>query len=477
MNTAIWWVRRDLRLNDNQALHAALAHEGGIVPVFIIDRKLINSSYVGDKRLAFLYAGLQRLDEDLRAKGNRLVVRSGSPANELSRLLDESGAIAIYAEADHSPYARRRDQLVKKHLPLNLVGSTAAYPPGSVLKPDGSPYTVYTPFNRSWKSLPPLGSGSILSSPERISSPLEIPSQPIPAIPQLSNNARFIPGEDEAQKRLQAFLNGEEQPKIYNYDSGRNMLDINGTSQLSPYLRFGMLSPRQAVITAQQSIDTAPDEQSKKGAETWLNELIWRDFYIHILHHYPYVREMNFRIAGIRWENDPILFETWSEGRTGYPIIDAGMLQLITSGWMHNRARMITSSFLTKDLLIDWRWGERWFMQHLIDGDPASNNGGWQWTAGTGTDAAPYFRIFNPISQSMKFDPHGIYVRRWVAELATVPDEFIHQPWLMPPEEQKKSSCRIGIDYPQPVINHSWARERALEVYSLARSLDGDNAP
>lgn len=475
MASVIWWLRRDLRLTDNQALQAALKHEVAVVPVFILDPNLVNSSYVGEKRLAFLFTGLQKLDDVLHSIGSRLIVRSGSPIKELVQLHNECNATSIYAEADHSPYARRRDDRVKQDLPLKLVGSTSALPPGSVLKEDGSPYTVYTPFSKAWKSLPLLGSGSTSPAPEHIVTPDDIPSHPIPTSPQLAETG-FTPGEGEAQARLQAFLNGDNPPAIYNYDSGRDMLGIDGTSKLSPHLRFGMLSPRQAVLSARQKMQQAPDERSKKGAETWLNELIWRDFYIHILHHFPEVREQNFRMPGIRWENDPAMFQAWCEGKTGYPVIDAAMRQLRETGWMHNRARMLTASFLTKDLLIDWRWGERWFMQHLIDGDPAANNGGWQWTAGTGTDAAPYFRVFNPILQSTKFDPQGVYIRRWVEELASVPEKFIHQPWQMTTVQQEKYSCRIGFDYPEPIIDHSWARQRALEVYNQARNLEGTYA-
>jgi deoxyribodipyrimidine photo-lyase len=473
MNSAIWWIRRDLRLTDNQALQSALEHADQIVPVFVLDSRLIESSYVGDRRLAFLYAGLHRLDEDLRARGSYLVVRSGSPAAELSRLRDECNAAVIYAEADHSPFARNRDRQVEQQLPLILVGSSAVHPPGSVLKSDGSPYTVYTPFSNTWKGMPTVGSGALYSPQEQIPSPADISSEPLPGSPKLPADSLFIPGEKEAQARLQMFLNGDAQSKIFRYDSDRNRLDIDGTSKLSPYLRFGRLSPRQAVVKARELINSAPDEPSKKGAQTWLNELIWRDFYIHILHHYPDVRRKNFRLQGIRWENSSGLFDAWCEGRTGYPIVDAAMRQLSQSGWMHNRARMVVASFLTKDLLTDWRWGERWFMKHLIDGDPAANNGGWQWAAGTGTDAAPYFRIFNPVSQSTKFDPQGIYIRRWVAELGNVPDDFIHQPWLMLLDVQKKIGCRIGKDYPEPVIDHRWARERALDIYAKARKSYG----
>ena len=204
---------------------------------------------------------------------------------------------------------------------------------------------------------------------------------------------------------------------------------------------------------------------ARESAETWLNELIWRDFYIHILDHFPHVRQSNFRPKEIRWQNDRGDFEAWKAGQTGYPLVDAAMRQLRQTGWMHSRARMISASFLTKDLLIDWRWGETWFMSQLVDGDLAANNGGWQWTAGTGSDAAPYFRIFNPVSQGLKHDPRGAYIRRWLPELAAVPDEYVHQPWRMPVAEQRSCGVIIGVDYPAPIVEHAFARQRALQAF------------
>jgi deoxyribodipyrimidine photo-lyase len=236
-----------------------------------------------------------------------------------------------------------------------------------------------------------------------------------------------------------------------------------------------MLSARQAAAAAPLAMERAPDAAARQGAETWLNELIWREFYIHILHHFPHVRRHSFRpeLEAIPWANDEAAFAAWCAGRTGYPVVDAAMRQLAETGWIHNRARMIVASFLVKDLLIDWRWGERWFMQHLLDGDPAANNGGWQWTASTGTDAAPYFRIFNPVLQGQKFDPDGAYVRPWLPELAGVPGEFIHQPWAMPVEMQRRARCVVGQDYPAPVVDHTQARERTLAAYGQARQASG----
>jgi len=250
--------------------------------------------------------------------------------------------------------------------------------------------------------------------------------------------------------------------KIYQYANNRNRMDLDSTSALSPYIRFGMIGLRQAIHNAGQAIRQARSGDEKRGVEVWLNELIWREFYIQILYHFPHVSKTAFNSAltDIPWRNDESEFERWKDGKTGYPVVDAAMRQLRETGWMHNRARMIVASFLVKDLLINWQWGERWFMENLLDGDPAANNGGWQWTAGTGTDAAPYFRIFNPVLQSKKFDPHGDYIRKWVHELGHLSTDAIHAPW------EKKVEVR---NYPQPIINHHAAREETLSAYKLSK--------
>ena len=460
MKTALWWIRRDLRLGDNQALTAALSRAEQVLPVFVLDPGLLNSAYSSEKRLAFLFDGLRALDTDLRARGSALVVRSGEPLAVLADLRNQAGAEAIFAEADFTPYARRRDHRVARELPLQLTPGLTVHPPDAVVKADGTPYTVFTPFSKAWLAQP--WPGDPLPAPVKIPTPPGIQGEGIPAL-QLPGEVPFLAGETQAQCLLAAFT----QRVIARYGEDRNRMDLAGTSGLSPYLRFGMLSARQAAAAARQTEARAADGPSRRSAETWLNELIWREFYISILYHFPHVRRMAFRpgMRNIAWSNDPEAFTAWTQGRTGYPVVDAAMRQLVGTGWMHNRARMIVASFLTKDLLVDWRWGEKFFMQHLIDGDPAANNGGWQWTAGTGTDAAPYFRVFNPILQSLKFDPDGAYIRRYVPELANVPLKFIHNPWQMPLEIQKWTGCLIGKDYPAPIIDHGVARQRLLLVY------------
>ncbi len=465
MTAAIWWVRRDLRLHDNDALTTALATAGQVVPVFILDPTLLGSSYVGARRLAYLEASLRQLDADLQQRGSRLIVRQGNPRDVLSQLLAETGASAIHALADVSPYAMRRDAAVAAQLPLQLHPGLTILPPGDVLTQSGAPYTVFTPFRKAWQTrwdgqlrLP------LQPAPDPIPTPAALFSLSLPSLSPLASSPLFPPGETAARQRLAHF--GEN--GIYAYGQARHRLDIAGTSALSPYLRFGQLSPRLAAVAAMEAIDRAPDAAARQGAEAWFSELIWREFYMHILYHFPHVHGGSFRrqYDGITWQNDLQAFAAWQAGQTGYPVVDAAMRQLAQTGWMPNRARMMVASFLVKDLLIDWRWGERWFMQQLIDGDPAANNGGWQWTAGTGTDAAPYFRIFNPVTQGQKFDPQGTYVRCWLPELAQVPDQYVHAPWQMPAAVQHASRCRIGYDYPTPLVDHQQARARALSAFA-----------
>ncbi len=467
IETAIWWIRRDLRLTDNQALTAVLRHAAQVIPVFIMDPALTGG---GEKRLAFLWAGLQNLDNDLRQLGSYLVVRQGQPQRELADLMQETGAEAIFAEEDYSPYALRRDRDIAAALPLTLTGGVTVHRPNAVLKADGKPYTVFTPFSKQWRARPFPTPADLSPKPACIHTPPAIPSLPIPQTPKLPAAVPFPAGEAEAQRRLQAFAFGAAAP-ILAYADQRDQVDREGSSQLSPYLRFGMASARQAAVAAQLAFMAAGDENGRRGADTWLNELIWREFYVNILYHFPHVLQNSFNPVydAIVWRNDPNHFAAWQNGRTGFPIVDAAMRQLATSGWMHNRARMIVASFLVKDLLVDWRWGEWHFMQHLVDGDPAANNGGWQWTAGTGTDAAPYFRIFNPITQSEKFDPDGRYIRRWLPELTAVPTAYIHNPAIMPPLEQKRIGVIIGRDYPFPIIDRQQTRLQTLAAYKQAR--------
>ena len=461
MGVVIWWIRRDLRLTDNAALKTALLSGQTVLPLFILDPELLRKP--AGKRQAFLWAGLRALEEDLRSRGSRLLVRRGEAVGVLQEVLQASGAERIYAEEDYSPYSRRRDAQVSERLPVQWVLGATVHHPEAVHKPDGKPYTVFTPFSKAWKALPLAREGLFLP-PAHLAAPPELPGDPLPEGEACPPD--FPAGEAEALRRLRAFLSGPAAA----YAEDRNRMDLDGTSTLSPYLRFGMLSARQAVL---ETLAAQKDPAAARGCEVFLNELIWREFYNAILYHFPQVLRTAFNPAlrAIPWRDAPEDLRAWQEGRTGYPVVDAAMRQLAHTGWMHNRARMIVASFLVKDLLINWQEGERWFMQGLVDGDPAANNGGWQWTAGVGTDAAPYFRVFNPVLQGQKFDPLGRYVRRWLPELAGVPDEFIHDPWRMPLDIQQRCGCRIGVEYPAPIVDHAVVKERTLAAYGLSKGM------
>jgi deoxyribodipyrimidine photo-lyase len=432
-------------LTDNVALHTAL-EAGSVLPVFIIDPAFDSTSA---RRKNFLYEGLHALDKDLRERNSYLVIRHGKPLDVLQKLVEETNAEAIFAEEDFTSYARKRDLEIEHHLPLHLINGQTVHHPNTVLKSDGKPYTIYTPYSKVWKSKLPTRL-DLYPAPEKINTPFEVTNE---HLPPFSINPLFSAGEKEALVRLDEFLFR----KIHSYNDDRDRMDLEGTSSLSPFLHFGMLGLRQAVNAAKQ----AAAEKRGAGAEIWLNELIWREFYIQILYHFPYVSGTAFNrsLANIPWHNNETEFQAWKDGKTGVPIVDAAMRQLKEIGWMHNRARMIVASYLVKDLLVDWRWGESWFMENLLDGDIAANNGGWQWTAGTGTDAAPYFRIFNPVLQSARFDPNGDYIRKWVPELRALSAKDIHAPW--------EKGIKIK-DYPEhPIIERD--KERTLQAYKLSK--------
>ncbi|MCS7172030.1 MAG: DNA photolyase family protein [Armatimonadetes bacterium] len=451
----LWWIRRDLRLHDNPALHAAL-QSGGVIPVFILDPRLLTLSR---RRTSFLIANLRTLDRALRTLGSSLVVRHGDPSQILPRLVEQTGAQAVYAHADVSPFARRQESEVARHVRLQLVGWPSMVPPPAIRTGRGRGYTVYRQFYQRLSSL---------TLPEPLPPPARLPphgvvSEPLPEVPP-----PWPPGEEAGFRRLKDFIAGP----IFQYHRERDRIDLEVTSRLSPYLRFGVLSPRVAFHLARQAMDAAHNSESRKGAARWLDELLWREFFAHLLFHYPHSRREPLRqdLQEPEWDNDEQIFRTWCEGQTGYPLIDAAMRELRETGWMHNRARMVVASFLVKNLLLDWRWGEQYFFEHLLDGDPASNSGNWQWVTGIGTDRRPYLRIFNPVLQGLRFDPAGAYVRRWIPELARVPAPYVHAPWTLPRDDQIAYRCRVGRDYPRPVVDLAASRQRALDRYRAIRA-------
>ena len=463
--TNIWWIRRDIRLHDNQTLTAAIKETDNLIPLFIIEPELMSES--APKRRSFLLAALSDLDQKLRALGSQLIVREGPAKKAFTTLTAELNDPEIFAHEDFSPFARARDDEIKEEFALNLVPGVVLHHPKAILKDDGDPYIVYTPYKNKWYEEPVPTPADCLPIPDSLPPlPEKIKTQNLPVAEETISG---FPGtSQEAQKRLTDFIAND----IRKYKSRRDRLDLDGTSKLSPYLKFGLISVREAFAQAQVALIQSKSDQDRSEIRTWMNELVWREFYTAILYHFPNVMKGPFRedYEDISWRDAPEDLEAWQKGQTGYPIVDACMRQLLNTGWMHNRGRMIVASFLTKDLLINWQEGESWFMANLVDGDPAANNGGWQWSAGTGTDAAPYFRIFNPILQGQKHDPKGEYIARWVPELRALPVKYRHEPWEISKEDEEKFNFKLGENYPQRIVDHKFARERTLNAYKSARS-------
>ena len=466
----IWWITQDLRLSDNPILQEISSQNRPVLPLFILDPALLKSKKVGERRRAFLFTSLKNLDINLQQLGGRLVIKNGRAEEILYDVQQRYQAEYIYTQESFTPYGRLRQEQVQKELPLKLLGKPTLRHPYEVLKSDQSVYTVFTPYMKTWKSLPypePLPSYQ-----NCFCSILPEDQGTVNSLPETSSEllSGFEAGEGFGIQRLKNFCEGDN-PPIYSYNEKRDLAALDATSSLSPYFHFGLISARQAVHAARKAMVNAPDLQSRQGSESWLNELIWREFYHVILYHYPKVLKESFRpeLNHIHWENEEENFRRWCLGQTGFPFVDAGMRQLLAKGWMHNRLRMVTASFLVKNLLINWQWGEEFFLKNLLDADPAANNGGWQWTAGTGTDAAPYFRVFNPVLQGKKFDPHGTYIRTWVPELKNLPLSYIHTPWEMSLETQKETNCFIGKDYPEPLVDLKLSRRKALDVYKKSK--------
>ncbi len=467
-STAIVWFRRDLRVHDHPALAAAVEAADRVVPVFVLDDALLGGRWPAPNRLWFMRESVVALSRELAARGAALGVLRGRPADVLPALARETGAGDLYLTRDATPYGRRRDREVATRLAeagvtVHAKRGLYVHEPDEVLTRDGRPHVVYGPFRRTWESRPRR---SPLPAPERVPGPAGAHPDPVPDLGRPTADANLIPepGERAARARLAAWLDAG----VGEYGARRNRMDVDGTSRLSQDLRWGLLSPVEVVDRAE-----GPGE----GRRVFVSEIAWREFYAHVLSHHPRVAAEPFRaaLAGVRWRDDPAGFEAWSEGRTGYPVVDAAMRQLRAAGFVHNRARMIAASFLAKHLLLDYRLGEAEFMRHLTDGDLASNNGGWQWTAGTGTDPQPWFRVFNPTLQGRRFDPDGEYVRRWVPELRDIPGGAVHEPWRLGADVLVAAGVQLGRDYPAPIVDHAAARDRALAVYGAARGAASDD--
>lgn len=447
MSTTICWFRRDLRLGDNPAWSAATA-SSAVLPVYVLEPELLERA--GPYRRRQLLANVAALANDLEQLGGRLHVVVGPARQALPQLALAGHAGAVHANADVTPFADRRDRSLDPLLPLTWHWGGLVHEPGTVLTRAGGLSKVFTPFYKRWRELPvPMPEPS---KPPRF---VELADPGVPLRP-LDGPVPMTAGAEAAHDRLERFLD-----RVDRYPTDRDLPDTDGTSNLSADLRFGTIGPRELLGLVG---DATP------GREAFCRQLAWRDWYAHMLKLDPTIVDQAVRPVydRIPWRDDGEGLAAWKAGLTGYPIVDAGMRQLARTGWMHNRVRMITASFLVKDLLIDWRRGERYFRHLLIDGDVPQNVGNWQWAAGTGNDAAPYFRIFNPTSQSKKFDPAGGYIRRWVPELAGVSAEHIHAPWEAGPLDLAAAGVMLGDTYPAPIVDHADARRRALAVYKAA---------
>ncbi|MBP2297878.1 cryptochrome/photolyase family protein [Azospirillum picis] len=479
----IVWFRNDLRLADNPALAAAVqdsaTHGAPVIPLYILEDEATDATApssaraLGGAQRWWLHGSLERLGACCTRRGSPLLLRRGDAGAVLEALVAETGAGSVLWNRRYAPALAARDAAVGERLKergvdVRSFNAGLLAEPWTVSKKSGGHFKVFTAF---WRHLAAtLSPPRPTRAPATLKAPKDRPAGDaladwtlLPTKPDWAAGLRerWVPGEVAAQSRLAAFLDGP----VGAYAAGRDRPDQDGTSALSPYLAFGELGPRQIWHAARHAADARPE--LAPGIEVFLREIGWREFQYHLLHHVPDLPDepLDRRFAGFPWRTDAAGFRAWRRGRTGYPIVDAGMRQLWETGWMHNRVRMIAASFLVKDLLLSWQQGERWFWDTLVDADLAQNVGNWQWVAGSGADASPFFRVFNPVLQGGKFDPEGDYVRRYVPELAGLPRRWIHQPWAAPAEVLRKAGVTLGKDYPHPVLDHGAARDRALTLY------------
>jgi len=482
--SGLMWFRRDLRAFDNAALYHALKSCKQVHCVFVFDRAILDSLPRKDRRVEFIRESLVTLDAELHAvagqAGAGLIVRHSVAADEVPRLARELGVQEVFANHDEEPDAQARDAAVRGALANAGIGfqtykDHVIFERSEVLTQMGKPYGVFTPYKNAWLQKVndfylrsyPVGKYIKALAPRPAAYRQAVPSLEAIGFEVTNLSSLHVPtGSPGGLALFEDFFD-----RMDRYDETRNFPAVKGPSYLGVHLRFGTVSIRQLASTAYQRMLTG-----SKGAETWLSELIWRDFYHQILHHHPRVVTAAFKpeYDAIKWEHNKHakeLFAAWCEGRTGYPLVDAAMAQINQTGYMHNRLRMVVASFLVKDLGLDWRWGERYFAEHLNDFDLAANNGGWQWASSSGCDAQPYFRIFNPISQSEKFDPEGKFIRRYVPALAKLSNAAIHAPWLAKPMELEVAGFVVGRDYPSPIVDHAQARALTLERYGVVKKV------
>ena len=466
MSVAIAWFRRDLRMHENPAL-AAAATADLVVPAFCFERGLWSGRHASANRNAYLRASLAELDASLRAAGSRLHYRTGDPAVQIRQLARETGAERVHINRDHTAHSRARDRRVREALAgdgIELVGHAglSCAEIASIETGSGGPFRVFTPFSRAWMKADrrdpaarprSLGSASAVDAGELLSEKaMGITAE----AKRITDSAGA--GEKAGRRLMHAAVRSAA-----DYERIRDLPGLDETTRLSPPLHFGTISPLE--------LERLLAEQRSKGAAALRRQLAWRDFWLNVIRNFPENRtkEYDERLRGMRWNDDPDSLRAWKRGETGVPYVDAGMRQLLAEGWMHNRARMAVASYLTKNLLIDWREGESHFMQHLLDGDESQNNGNWQWSASVGADPQPYFRVFNPVLQQQKFDPEGVYVRRWVSELRDFPHQHLAEPWKAPEDVQREAGCVIGKDYPHPLVDLKESRAEAIERFGEQR--------
>lgn len=473
---SIVWFRQDLRLDDHAPLRAALERKAPIIPVYIWAPDEEEAWLPGAASRWWLHQSLESLQGEIEHKGGRLIIRKGGTLQILRSLIDETNARAVYWNRRYEPAAVKRDAKIKSALReagilAESFNGSLLYEPWEIRSKSDAPYRVFTPFSHALFARGDLP--ACLPMPRHLPEPYAWPNSLKLSELGLEPNVDWAsgmreawePGRTGAHKELKRFL----KQALVDYRAGRERPAEPGTSRLSPHLHFGEISPRQVW-------DAVSDHAVRFGLESdkvevYLRQLIWRDFAAHLLYHFPRTAESPLRVEfeAFPWHEERRLLLAWQRGMTGYPIVDAGMRQLWSTGWMHNRVRMVAASFLVKDLLIPWQSGARWFWDTLVDADLANNTLGWQWVAGCGADAAPYFRIFNPVSQGEKFDPDGAYVRRWVPELEKLPSDWIHAPWTAPVLELKRAGIVLGKTYPEPIVDHAWARKRALVALASIR--------
>ena len=465
----LFWHRRDLRITDNLGLAAARKQTPKVVGIFCLDRDILRRDDIAPARMKYMIGCLQELAQRYAAAGSQLLITQGKPSQAIPQLASALKARAVYWNLDVEPYSQKRDRevtiaLKEKGIPIQNFWDQLLHPPGAILTKSEQPYKVYTPFWRNWSQQSKPNLSQIPNSLEGLT-PTEIATAQqthvikLPTAEDLGYNWEnpllLSPGETTAQERLEAFCDSA----IYQYDEQRNFPFNEGTSQLSAALKFGAISIRTIWQATIKALENCRSEEARNNIITWQKELAWREFYQHCLYFFPELEQGAYRPAfkNFPWENNPEYFQAWCQGKTGYPIVDAAMRQLNETAWMHNRCRMIVASFLTKDLIIDWRWGEKYFMQTLFDGDLAANNGGWQWSASSGMDPKP-LRIFNPASQAQKFDSEAEYIRQWLPEISSIDTEYLVTGKIPDLE-------RYRCNYPQPIIDHKIQQRKFKELY------------